>query len=122
MEFNANKAAFFTSVSLACVTVGAGIAAATAVSTVSMVALGVLTTVAAGSAIASVTAWLETKDRSAAEYFTTFKDHAVVGTAAMFQMAAQAVFQGLISGLASGIGRKVSDRIAGPQKIAVHRY
>ncbi|MFZ0566106.1 MAG: hypothetical protein WAM28_07975 [Chlamydiales bacterium] len=114
MEIGANQAAFATATGLAIITAGSAVGAAVVASTTATVALGVLAVVAGGASIASITAWIDTKNKTAQEYFLSFQDHLGVGIAGMSQLAAQVLLQAVLQGIAEGISSLMRRKIAGP--------
>lgn len=114
---NHNHAAFATATVLAGATVISAIGATTAVSTVSTVALAILAVTTAAISIASITAWVKTRDSAhptVNEYFENVRNHAGHAIVGMYQLVAQTLVQAVIQGIANGLSTAVRRKIAGP--------
>lgn len=116
---NVNQAAFITTTSLAAVTVGATIAAASATaSTVAIVAYAILAITGAAASLASISAWVHTNaaentDKSAGKYFENMKSHLCITLPATCQFVAQVLVQALVQGISQGVSRNAARRIGG---------
>ena len=109
-----NQVAFFTVVGLGVVTGGAAIAAAVTANTVALIAYTILAITAGGASLASVTAWLDATSTDAGTYFQNMQKHATIAIAGLYTFVAQTLLQSLIQGIANGVSKVITRKIAGP--------
>lgn len=127
---NVNKTAFFTVTSLGVTTIGASLKAAAAVSTVSTVAFTALALLAAALSAAAITSYFAAKVKAegnpehdtSSSYFETMQGHAGFAIAATAELVSKAVVQGLIDGIARGIGNAISRKIGGADQTVEVRH
>ena len=112
-NITANQAAFATTIGLAVVSIGSGVAAVSTAATVAQVALVILSLVSGAAGIGSITAWLETREDSAKEYFDKFREHAACSIAGFAQFASQVISQYIIHGIGEGIQAWIRRKISG---------
>jgi hypothetical protein len=109
-----NYAAFATVTTLA---IGTGVlvfGAATTASTVAMVAYSIFAIAGAAATGAGITAWLHKDSTNISKYFETYTSHLGIGMAVAFTFVSQTLVQALVAGLAQGVTKAVSRKIAGP--------
>lgn len=106
-----NRAAFVTSTTLSCATIGLTVACATATSTVTAVALGVLATMSLSASMGSILAWCCRNNQN----ITQYADNSVDITAKTFVVTAhfiaQNVFQAVIEGLCRAVSEEARKRV-----------
>ncbi len=112
-----NQVAFATVTTLGVATIGAGVAAATAVTTIATVAYSALTAFGAAVSIASMTAWADERSVDARAYFQNFKQHTGYAIAGTVQFVAQSMMQAIVQGLVEGLSKAISRKIAGPDVV-----
>lgn len=117
MQISKGQAAFFTAAVLAAATAGSVFAAAATASKAAQVAFGVLGITCGGASIASITAYFDPKAETASDYFASFRDHAGIAIAGMYQFASQVLIQTLIESAAIAVRRA----ILGPDITIQHR-
>lgn len=102
---NVNQVAFFTVTSLAVATTASAVAAATAATTVATVAYAALGITLAAVNVASISAWVATKDSpdNVQDYFSTLKDHSAYAVSAMYTFVAHTMIQAVVEGVKQGI-------------------
>lgn len=112
-----NQVAFATVTTLGIVTIGSGVAAATAATAVATAAYSALTVLGAAVSIASMTAWADDRSINARAYFHHLKEHTGYAIAGAVQFVAQLVMQGIVQGLVDGISIAISRKIGGPDRV-----
>ncbi|CAK0780851.1 membrane hypothetical protein [Gammaproteobacteria bacterium] len=118
--FNANKAAFVTTTSLAVLTAASAMgatAAAKIANTFSLVSYSALAITSAAMSIAAITAWVSLGDNQstadAGEYFQKVGEHSGVAVAGVSQFVSLILVQAVVQGLAQGTSRAISRSIGG---------
>jgi len=119
-SLSANQAAFATTVGLAVVSIGSGVGAATSATKVAQVALLILSLGSGAAGIGAITAWFETRDGTAKEYFDKFKEHAAISIAGFAQFASGIIGQYIIHGIGEGIGTWIRRTISGADRKIEH--
>lgn len=108
-----NQVAFCTISALAVGTVASVIAAATAASTIAMVAYAILGITGGAISIASITAWFDRTSTSPKAYFSNCAKQAGYTIAGFYQLVAQTLLLNLIRGIGEGISTGIRRIIAG---------
>ncbi len=116
-----NQVAFATVTALGVATIGAGVAAATAATTVATVGYAALTTLGAALSIASMTAWADEKSVDCSTYCQKFKEHAGYAIAGTVQFVGQSMMQAIVQGLVDGVSKALSRKIGGPDYVVQYR-
>ncbi|CAK0777429.1 membrane hypothetical protein [Gammaproteobacteria bacterium] len=121
--FNANKAAFFTTTSLAGLSIAAAMGAASAArmaNTFALLSYSALAITGAATSIAAITAWVSFGDQQsttdAGTYFQKTGEHATVAIAGAAQLVAITLTQAIVQGLAHGTSQTISRSISGPDQ------
>ena len=109
---NVNLAAAFTIIASASCTFLSAVAINTnpAISTVAMVAYGVLATFGVGGGIAGYTAWNRTNSGKVSDFKRNFYNDAVIATSCVIKAVADSFFKAIIDGAARAFGDNVYDR------------
>ena len=109
-----DPAAFTTITTAAIATGGLAIAAATAASSITMVALGALAAVSAAFNISSITAWFDSgPNDSATDYFKRTVSHLGKAIPAVVSFISQVFLQAIIGGAVEGLRNLVREKIDG---------
>lgn len=106
-----NRAAFVTSTTLSCATIGLTVACATATSTVTAVALGVFATAALAASMGSIWAWCFGNNRTITQYVHYTGDVTAKAFVVIVQFVAQNVFQAAVEGLCRAVSEEAHKRV-----------
>jgi hypothetical protein len=121
--FNANKAAFVTTMSFAALSIASAMGAMTAANTANTFALvsySALAVTGVALSIAGMTAWVSFGDHrattDAGTYFQKVGDHAAIAIVGVTQFVALTLTQAVVQGAAHGISKSISRSISGPDQ------
>lgn len=115
-----NKVAFLTTTSSAAATITTALAAAQATATAATVAYTVMSLGLGAAGIASITAWVDKTSVDVGSYFANMQKHVGYTAAGTFQFASQTIIAALVQGIADGVSKAISRKIAGPDVTVKH--
>ena len=106
-----NRAAFATATTLSFATIGFTVACATATSTVTAVALGILAVIALSASMGSIGAWCFKNSHNIKEYAEGTADITAKIFVVTIQFIAQNVFQALIEGVCRAVSEEAYKKV-----------